>query len=90
MQKEMTIVEARNRLTQLSEELSNGDTDAIAITRRGKPILAVMPYDVYDTIVETLEIMSDPELMLTLRQSIQEADDGKLIPWEMVKQEMNA
>ena len=29
---------------------------------------------------ETLEIMGDPEFMAALRESIQEADDGRLIP----------
>lgn len=89
MQKELSIVEARNRLTQLPEELSaKGQLSAVTVTRRGKPVLAVMPYELYDSIIETLEIMADPELMALLRQSIQEADDGQLVEWETVKQEM--
>jgi len=88
MQKVLSIVEARNRLTQLPEELEHEKGNAVTITRRGKPVLAVMPYDLYDSIVETLEVMSDPELMALLRQSIQEANEGKLLEWETVKQEM--
>jgi prevent-host-death family protein len=88
MQKVLSIVEARNRLTQLPEELEQEKGNAVTITRRGKPVLAVMPYDLYDSIIETLEVMSDPELLTLLRQSIQEANEGKLLEWETVKQEM--
>ena len=35
---------------------------------------------------ETIEILSNPSLMRKLRQSIREAKQGKLIPWERAKQ----
>ena len=89
MPKELSIVEARNRLTHLPEELEQEHSGALTITRRGKPVLAVMPYALYDSLMETLEVMSDPELMPLLRQSIQEASEGKLVEWAAVKQEMN-
>lgn len=88
MQKVLSIVEARNRLTQLPEELEQEKNNAITITRRGKPVLAVMPYELYDSIRETLEVMSDPELMALLRRSIHEISDGNLQEWETVKQEV--
>ena len=86
MQKVLSIVEARNCLTQLPEELKQENT--VTITRRGKPVLAVIPYDLYDSILETLEVMSDPELMGLLRQSIREVEEGNLLEWDTVKQEL--
>jgi len=88
MQKQLSIVEARNRLTQLPEELE-ANHDAIAITRRGKPVMAVMSYALYDSLTETLEVMADPELMKLLRQSIKEADAGQLVEWSKAKEEMS-
>ena len=88
MSKELSIVEARNRLTQLPEELQTSGA-AVTITRRGKPVLAVLPYELYDSLMETLEIMSDPKLMALLRQSIEEARNGKLENWETVKRELS-
>ena len=88
MNKELTIVEARQRLTQLPEELKGGPGhSAITVTRRGRPVLAVMNYDLYDSIIETLEIMADPELMADLRESISQADTGQLISWGDIQQE---
>lgn len=89
MSKTMPIIEARNKLTTLPEQFEQEpDIGAIAITRRGKPVLAIMPWELYEAIVETLEIMEDEELMAALRQSIKEADEGKILSWEAVKAEM--
>jgi prevent-host-death family protein len=85
----MPIIEARNKLTTLPEQFEQEpDIGAIAVTRRGKPVLAIMPWELYEAIVETLEIMEDEELMAALRQSIKEADEGKILSWENVKAEM--
>ena len=87
----LSIAEARNRLTQLPDEFAkNTDDKAVTVTRHGRPVLAIMPYELYDSIVETLEIMSDPELMSALRQSLREASQGETIPWEEVKARLTA
>ena len=88
MHREMTIVEARNRLTQLPEELSTDGSHTLAITRRGKPVLAMMPYELYDSVIETLEILGDPEMMALLQQGVREADSGQLVKWENAKQKL--
>ena len=76
------ITQARHELSRLPEEFATDDaSDAIAITRRGKPVLAILPWDLYDSLVETLEILGDDDLMAALRQSIKEMESEKLIPW---------
>ena len=80
------ITQARHELSRLPEEFAADDaSDAVAITRRGKPVLAVLPWDLYDSLVETLEILGDEDLMAALRQSIKEMESGKLIPWDEVR-----
>ncbi len=77
------ITQARHELSRLPEEFAADDaSDAIAITRRGKPVLAVLPWDLYDSLVETLEILGDEDLMAALRQSIKEMESEELIPWD--------
>ena len=85
--KELTISEAREQLTSLPEKLDR-HPGAIAVTRRGKPVLAVLPWDVYEAIVETLEVMGDDELMIDLRQAIQEVSAGQAIDWELALKEL--
>lgn len=83
------MARAREILTQLPDKLE-GDPSigAVGITRRGKPVLAVMSFDFYNSLMETLEIMGDPELMNTLRRSIREVKEGKLVPWSEIRQDI--
>lgn len=89
MTRSIPIIEARNRLTALPEELEREpEIGALAVTRRGKPVLAVMSWDLYESIVETLEILGDEEMTGALRKSIREAAKGKTIPWERAKRRL--
>jgi PHD/YefM family antitoxin component YafN of YafNO toxin-antitoxin module len=83
------MMEARGKLTSLPEEFErNPETGAITVTRRGKPVLAVMPWELYDSITETLEILSDEKLMKTLRKSLQEARKGRTYSTAEVKKRL--
>ena len=79
----ITITKAREMLMKLPDTLSKSN-EAIPLTRRGKPVMALMAWDLFETIQETLEILSDEELMGALRRSIRQADEGKTIPFEEV------
>jgi PHD/YefM family antitoxin component YafN of YafNO toxin-antitoxin module len=46
------------------------------VTRRVRPVLAVMPWELYESITETLEVLSDRELMGTLRKSLADVRKG--------------
>jgi antitoxin YefM len=81
MVKDMPITTARHELTSLPERLEK-DPGAVTITRRGKPVLAVLPWNMYETLLETLEVLGDPELMETLRRSLHELQTGQAISWE--------
>ena len=81
------IVQARAMLSQLPERLS-AENRAVALTRHGKPVLAVMPWDLFESIMETMEIMGDAEMMAALRQGIEDVREGNLIPLEQVKAEL--
>lgn len=88
MLKDIPITEARHELTSLPERLAE-NPGTIAITRRGKPVLAVMPWDLYESIMETLEILSDEDSMVLLRQGINEMKAGGGIPWEHAREELD-
>ncbi len=83
---QIPIVKARAMLTQLPELLSAGNR-AVALTRRGKPVLALMPWELFESIVETMEIMGDRELMDALRRGIRDVQEGSLIAIDEVAAE---
>jgi len=49
----------------------------------------MLPWELYEAVSDTLEVLGDKELMTQLRQSIQEMDSGKLISWQDAKQELD-
>lgn len=82
--RELTMVDARRELTKLPEQL--GATPAtVAVTRRGKPVLAIMTWDDYEALVETVEILSDDDAMEQLRRAVDDVKHGRVIPWEEAK-----
>ena len=84
----LPITDARQELTSLPEKLAQqGGT--LAITRRGKPVLAVMTWQHYEAILETLEIYGDINLMTNLRQGIAEVKSEQGIDWELAKQNLD-
>jgi len=89
MTRTLPIMEARKQLTSLPEILVNdGEINVMEITRRGKPVLAVMPWELYEAITETLEVMADENLMDDLRLSIKEMELGDVISWDEAKLEL--
>jgi prevent-host-death family protein len=74
MQK-LTITEARNKLMKLPEEAERNEI--IAITRRNKEIMALMSWELYEGLLETIEILGDPELMKDLKKGMEQVRSGK-------------
>jgi len=83
----MSISEARQELTSLPDQLEK-DQQTIAVTRRGRPVLAVLPWELYESLVETLEILGDEKLMRALQAALSEVERGEVEPWEEVKREL--
>ena len=76
---QLTITQARRGLLNLPERLARVPERVVTITRRGRPVLAVMPWEFYESLVETLEVLSDPEMVLALREGIDDLKHGRLV-----------
>ena len=74
---EMTMTEFRGRVTRLPEDLTSEGWTSLAVTRRGKPVLAVIPWELYESIIETMEILGDEEMMAALRQGVEDIKAGR-------------
>jgi antitoxin YefM len=81
---ELNMVDARRELTRLPERLASSPT-TVTVTRRGRPVLAIMTWEDYEAILETLEILSDEKTVVQLRRSIQEVKEGQTTSWEDAK-----
>ena len=83
------MVNARRELTRLPERLEASPM-TVSVTRRGKPVLAIMSWEDYETIAETLEMLSDEEALVKLGRSVREAAAGETVPWEEAKARLGA
>ncbi len=51
--------------------------ERVTITRNGEPVAVLISPDDLESLEETLEVMSDPELMARIRQSQEELERGE-------------
>ena len=79
--------DARAALTRLPEELE-AEPGVVSVTRHGRPVLAIMTWEEYEGILETFEILKDPEAMADLRQAIKDLEDGNVRDFEEVAAEL--
>ena len=82
------ISNARSRLTRLPDEIS-GKNSVIRITSNKQPVLALLSWELFDSMVETLEMLADTELMAMLAKSEKEMQEGKAISWDDAKAELS-
>jgi antitoxin YefM len=76
---ELTISEARKALLDLPEKLARTPGRAATVTRRGRPVLAILPWEFYESIVETLEVLGDPDMVTALRESLEDLKHGRVV-----------
>lgn len=86
----MSISEVQDKITRLPEQFED-DAEAVIVTRHGKPVMAILPFDDYQSLIEqieslteTIEILQDKELMAAFRQGMQELAEGKGRPLDDV------
>jgi len=72
----LSISEAQRELTRLPEQFEE-ESEAVTVTRYGKPVMTILPYNTYKSLLETLEalqetleIMQDEELMAAFREGV--------------------
>ncbi len=81
----LTSTEARNSFSDLIRE---AEKEVVQITQHNKPAAAVMSWDFFESLMETLEILSDPETVDSIRQGEQDHDAGKFSDWETAKKRL--
>lgn len=89
MVQEITISEARSRLSAIAKQLADSPEDgAVIVTQRGKPALALMSSELYEGLMETLEIMSDPDLMAGIRQGLKDGEEGRTLNTQELEEQL--
>ena len=89
MAQAVTMTEMRARLSALSRRLrEHPEEGVVAVTDRGKPALAVLSWEQYEGLRETMEILADPELMAALRRGEKDIEEGRTFSTDEVVKEL--
>jgi antitoxin YefM len=70
-----SLADAKNRLSELVNAVQ-GTWERVTITKNGRPAAVLIAPEDLESLVETLEILSDPEAMAAIREA--EAGSGEL------------
>lgn len=84
----VTLSDAKARLPRLlADVLELGE--AVVITRSGRPAGVLVSVDEYEGLLETLEILADPELSAAVRRGLADAGDGRVVSHEDLWRELD-
>ncbi len=78
----LKIEEAQQELIDLPQKLT---TEPIIITQDGLPVMTAMSYEQFESLIETLDILTDESFSKKLQASIAQTEAGNTIAWEEVK-----
>lgn len=84
----LSITEARKRIFEIAEETQKPDV-RYTITEKGKPKMVMLSAEEYESLIEDLEIMSDPGFAKRVKKVEEEIDRGEYITWEEMKKELD-
>lgn len=59
--------------------------DRYVVTKHGKPVVMMMSMDDYDSLMETIDILTDKEAVKRIRQAKKEITQGKTVAWDKVR-----
>jgi len=75
-QKILPITKVKRSLLDIVK-LMNEEEQTIALTRNGEPVGVMMTIERYESLLETIEILADKEILQSLEKSKKEFDSGK-------------
>lgn len=85
----LPLAEVRANLSKLVDEAVRTH-ERIEVTRKGRRAAVILGADDYDAIMETLDILSDPDAMADLRQGREAIVRGDFYTLDDVTNEMRA
>lgn len=68
------LTEVRERLSEVVDEVSTEGTE-MTITKHGRPVAVILGIEEYESLIETLNILSDPDTMAAIGEGLAELDD---------------
>ena len=84
----ISISEARKNIFKIAEEVQK-PSKYYTLTEKGRPKVVLMSAEEFDSLMENLEILSDPKIMANIKKAEEEFKRGEYITWEEMKKELH-
>lgn len=84
----ITLTEARNQLLKLADEMEKNPDALVQVVKRGRPVMTLMSAELYESLVETLDVLGDDAASTKLRRALREIEEGKGIPWKTARKRL--
>ncbi len=78
-----------NARSKFADVVKDSHSDTVQITEWNRPTAAVIGWELYESMMETLEVLSDPEIMKMIAQSESDITDGRVIAWDTIKKQLD-
>ena len=76
LSEQMPLAEVKNRLSEVIDRLER-EHARVVITKHGRPAAVVLSVDDLESLEETLDVLSNPQLMTDIRASAREIAEGR-------------
>ena len=87
MTKSVTLKALRPKLPQIIDEIDS-KMDRFIITKRGKPVALMMSVDDYESILETIDILSDKRLVKRIKKAEEDVKKGNVRALSEIEKEL--
>lgn len=84
MTQTITLKELRPMLPKVVDSIDK-KMERYVVTRHGKPVLVMLSTEDYEALIETLDILADPEAKKGIRRGIKDAGQGRTRSWQEIK-----
>ncbi len=86
-EKIVPATEARKNIFKIIADVQNPG-NFYTLTIDGKPEAVLMSLDEYESLLETVDFLSEPGALVELQKAEQEVKAGKVFSWDSVKNEL--
>ncbi len=90
-----SISEISEVITRLPEQFDQ-DPKPVTVTQHGKPVMTILPSSTYkelletvESLLETLEVLKDEELMAAFREGVRDMEEGRIEPLDDVLKDLD-
>ena len=87
MMNTLSVKELRPELPKVIDKI-DGKLDRYVITKRGKPVVVMISIEDYESLMETLDILADPQAMAGIRKGEADIRKGRTHSWQEIKRSL--